>query len=334
MKRLLAGDIGGTKTHLALYQSAGEALELIREKTFASSEHAELEDILHAFLGPRDSPEAAAFGVAGPVFDNQVRATNLPWRIEARALSARLATARVRLLNDLETTALGALALPASALETLQSGTERRTHRAVIAAGTGLGQAMLFWDGERYQPAATEGGHAGFAPRDEREVGLLRFLQARFGYVSWERVVSGPGLANLFDYLVQVERRVPASEVARQLELPGADRGAIVGTAGCQGTCPTSRESVDWFLSLYGSQAGNHALQTLAQGGVYVAGGIVAKLMPRVGESDFRSAFSAKDERFRPLLEEIPIWVVLEPRASLLGAAAAALELLRPDGPR
>src|SRR5262245_8716843 len=200
---VLAGDIGGTKTDLALYSvSAPRRLTLVREASFPSEAFGGLEDVIGSFFRGGDaSIDAAAFGVPGPVLDGVAQITNLPWRVDRDALKRAIGCERVRLMNDLETTAYGALFLEPHELVTGNPGSPQVGNRAVIAAGTGLGQAVLFWDGTRYHPSATEGGHVDFAPADERDVGLLLFLRRQFGRVSWERVVSGPGLHAIFRYL-------------------------------------------------------------------------------------------------------------------------------------
>jgi len=323
---ILAGDIGGTHTRLALYAVANP-LVLLRSTTVASHGYPSLEAALGEFLRPGERVQAAAFGIAGPVIDGEVRATNLPWHVVPARVAAGLAGARVQLFNDLETTALGVLALPADRLHVLQEGTGRAGNVAVIAAGTGLGQAFLHWDGSRHRPAATEGGHADFAPSTGEDVQLLHYARQRFGHVSWERVVSGPGLGLLFRFLVDVSGRSMEPRIAEELAA-GGDENAIVGRAGVDGTCDTCREAVDWFVRLYGAQAGNLALSVMALGGVYVGGSIVGKLLPRIETGAFVTAFAAKG-RYQALLEAIPIRAVLEPNASLYGAAAAAAELLR-----
>jgi len=329
-QRLLAGDIGGTKTDLALFDLVdARSPELVCEATFASRDAAGLEPLVRDFLGESgDGIAAAAFGVAGPVIDGRIQTTNLPWRLEASALAAEIGCplARLRLMNDLESTAFGALALPPDQIHTLWDGHARDGHRVVIAAGTGLGQAILFWDGHRFQPAATEGGHVGFAPRDEREIGLLRFLQRRYGHVSWERVVSGPGLLGIFEYLrLELGARVSA-ELDERMKLE--DPSAVIGRAALEGNCATCEQAVELFVSLYGSQAGNLALTCMALGGVYVGGGIVTQLLPRFSTGTFMEAFRAKG-RFTQLLDEVPVRIILDPKASLAGAAHVAAELAR-----
>jgi len=329
--RVLAGDIGGTKTDLAVYRfDEARIARLEAQETFPSREYRGLEEIVHEFLGRRREPlAAAAFGIAGAVLGGEVTATNLPWKLSEERLSEEIGSERVRLLNDLETTAYGALFLGPDELHTLNEGIPRQTHRAVIAAGTGLGQAVLFWDGSRHRPAATEGGHAAFAPRDEREIRLLRFLLERYPRVSWERVLSGRGLFHVFEFL-----RSEGTPVLPEVEkrLASEDPGAVVGEAGVRGACPTCEAAVDLFVSLYGAQASNLALTTMALGGVYVGGGIVTKLLPKVESGLFMEAFRNAG-RFEPLMRKTPVWVILDPQASLLGAAEIALDLARDTAP-
>jgi glucokinase len=323
---VLAGDIGGTKTDLALYHVEGpRRVRLVREEVFPSREYGGLEDVVRSFLHEHGEGIAgAAFGVAGPVLGGEVALTNLPWKVEAASLEAAIGCRGVRLMNDLETTAYGALFLDRGELETLNEGIPRETHRVVIAAGTGLGQAILFWDGERYRPTATEGGHVDFAPRDEREMGLLRFLLERYGRVSYERVLSGPGLLCIFDYLTRELGAKVEPSVRQRMERE--DPSAVIGESGVSGACATCEEAVEMFVSLYGAQAANLALTTMALGGVYVGGGIVTKLLPKVKAGGFMEAFRNVG-RFEPLLAETPVRVILNPKTSLLGAAEAALDL-------
>ena len=326
---ILAGDIGGTKTIVASYVQDCGPLERVREVTYASRDYPGLEPILEAFLSSgQEVPRAAAFGIAGPVLDGKVDGTNLPWTTveqESVARTLGIAPERTRLLNDLEAAAYGALFLGEDEKLIVQPGLERDGNISVIAAGTGLGQAFLFWDGERHQPSATEGGHAAFAPRDAREDGLLTFLRDRHGHVSYERVVSGPGLKNLFDYLREVEER-PVEKVVLD-RFQREDPAQVIGEAGVHGACPTCEDAVDWFVSLYGYQAQNQALTVLALGGVYVAGGIVVKLLPKVKRGIFLRAFTDHPVA-GALLARMPVRVILNPRTSLSGAAHVARELL------
>jgi glucokinase len=327
-RTVLAGDIGGTKTNLALWEVTGPGRVVpVREASFPSAAYGGLEEVVGELLrGGGEGVAAAAFGIAGPVIDDAVATTNLPWRVEAASLRRLLGTPHVRLMNDLEATAYGALFLPAKSLHTLNPGRERAGNRAVIAAGTGLGQGFLFWDGMRHVPVATEGGHVDFAPRDEVEMALLRFLQKTYARVSYERLLSGPGLLNVFRFLAEGLGRPVAPAVRARLERADADPSAVVGEAGVAGTCPTCVEAVEFFVAVYGAQAGNLALTVMATGGVYVGGGIVTKMLPRMTTGAFMRAFVAKG-RYEDFMAAIPVHIILEPKTALLGAAQAAAEL-------
>lgn len=324
---VLAGDVGGTKTLLAVYaMNQAGTLTLVREGRFASKDYDRLETLVQEFLREHNTRiEASVFGLPGPVLDGEVQATNLPWKVSPASLSQATNCFRLRLMNDLETTAYGSLFLPPDEVLTLNPGKPRRGHRAIIAAGTGLGQAFLFWDGARYWPAATEGGHTDFAPRTEQDAALLAFLQKRYGRVSYERVLSGPGLVNILDFLREEQRRPLTPVVAERLQQE--DPAAVVGESGVKGLCPTCEEAVDLFLNTYGAQAGNLALTIMALGGVYIGGGIITKLRPRLSASQFMQAFFDKG-RHAALMAEIPVYVLLNPKTSQLGAAHAAKELL------
>ncbi|MGH7819073.1 MAG: glucokinase, partial [Candidatus Binatia bacterium] len=236
-----------------------------------------------------------------------------------------LSTDRVRLMNDLETTAYGALFLPADRVHVLHEGKPRRGNAAVIAAGTGLGQAFLYWDGRRHHPMSTEGGHTDFAPRDEMEIGLLRFLRKHYSRVSYERVLSGPGLHNVFRYLIEELGKPVEPDVAERLRT-AEDPSAVIGEAGVAGRCRTCEEAVDLFVGVYGAQAGNLALSGLAVAGVYVGGGIVTKMLPKVVSGRFMDAFISKG-RYVEMMSEVPVRIILDPKTSLLGAAQAACDL-------
>ena len=337
---VLAGDIGGTKTNLALYAiEGGERLSLVRESSFPSTQYVGLEDVIADFFAGEVSPEppprsreagttiaAGAFGIAGPVLDGRVEATNLPWKVDASDIRQAIGGGQVRLMNDLEATAYGALFLPAEEILTLNTGTPRRGNCAVIAAGTGLGQAFLFWDGQDYRPVATEGGHVDFPPRNDKEVALLRFLTKQHnGRVSCERVLSGPGLVSIFNFLCRVLQR-PVAETLRA-RLHTEDAAAVIGEAGVTGSCRTCMEAVDLFVSLYGAQAGNLALTVMSVGGVYIGGGIVTKLLPKMTAGGFMRSFTDKG-RFSQLLRDMPVRIILNPKAAQVGAAHAARALV------
>lgn len=331
---VLAGDVGGTKTDLALYALGGSAadsdtpgLVLLREATFPSKGHGGLEEILQAFLKAGDEkPIAAAFGIPGPVIDDLVVTTNLPWRVESAEVGKAIGTPHVRLMNDLETTALGALFLQPGEFHVLNAGKARRGNRAVIAAGTGLGQGFLHWNGRTHVPSATEGGHTDFSARDERDIELLRFLRQKFGRVSSERVVSGMGIGNLYEFVTGFEKKRASEEVRRKIAA-GEDVGAVVGKAALDGSDPVCVEVIDWFVRCYGAQAGNLALTVMATGGVYIGGGVVVRLLPKIISGGFLQAFRAKG-RYEAFMDEIPVKVILNERCSRIGAAEAARAML------
>jgi glucokinase len=320
---ILAGDIGGTKVQLALYDEGADARKPVRDGRLASRDHATLADGLRAFLGaPEPELSRVVLGVAGPVVDGRCVATNLPWTVEAAALSAEFGEARVELINDLEATAWGIGVLGEDDLLTLQRGADIAGNRALIAAGTGLGEGVLVHRAGTWTPTPSEGGHCDFAPRDHFEDGLLLWLRRRHGHVSYERVLSGPGLADLHRFLRETGRGEEPEAWARRFDA-AEDPAAVVTEAAADG-CPRARLALERFVSIYGAEAANLALKTLALGGVYVAGGIAPRLLPLLREGGFLRGFRDKG-RLGPLLERIPVRVVLDPRAPLWGAARVAL---------
>jgi glucokinase len=323
---ILAGDIGGTNTRLALASpdTAGR-LRLADEKVYPSREHTGLGEIVDLFRRDHPAPlEAASFGIAGPVRDGRSATTNLPWVVETRDLAARLGLASAGLINDLEASAWGLAALAPEDLLVLQAGTPgARGNSAIIAAGTGLGEAGLYWDGRRHHPFATEGGHADFAPRDETQDGLLHWLRERHGTVSWERVVSGPGLVAIYTYLRDVKRMKENHDVAEEMRT--GDAGAAISRAAIARRSDLAVAAVDLFVDAYGAEAGNLALKTMATGGLYLGGGIAPRIAPLLATGRFVQAFTDKG-RMRPLLESMPVRIVLNDRTALLGAARHASE--------
>lgn len=318
---ILAGDVGGTKTLLAVFETG--AMTSVREATLPSHELESLESAVEAFLlgAPRLKVDGGCVGVAGPVVDGRCVATNLPWVVDERRLSAA-AGAPVKLINDLEATAHGVLTLPAERFLALQPGAAKPGgNLALIAAGTGLGQALVVTDGQGYRVVPSEGGHADFAPADELQVDLLRYLRAEFGHVSWERILSGPGLANIYHFL-QARAGHAAPDWLRA-RLQREDPGAVIGEVGLAGRDPVCAETLDLFVSIYGAQAGNLALETLALGGLVVGGGIAPKIKSKLADGRFMAAFRAKG-RMEPLLASIPVRAALDARAGLLGAAHVA----------
>lgn len=319
---ILAGDIGGTHTRLALAAAEGGRLRLVADATLASQEHESLEAALEAFLASHRLPvERACFGVAGPVSHGRCEATNLPWVVDAGQVAARLG-AEVRLINDLEANAYGIAALEPADFAVLNPGApDALGNLAIIAAGTGLGEAGLAWDGAQHHPFATEGGHADFAPRSALEMELLRYLLDRFDHVSYERVVSGPGLLNIYRFLRDTGRGEEPAWLAQALRQQ--DPSAVIAEAAQAGKSALCVEALDLFVAVYGAEAGNLALKVLATGGVYLGGGIAPKILSTLKEPTFLEAFAAKG-RMRPLLEAMPVRVILNDLAALLGAARCA----------
>lgn len=326
---VLAGDIGGTKTAMHLARVASGTREVLHEHRYASADYAEFEPLAlqfaaESFKRTGMKPDCACFGVAGPVAGRHARTTNLPWKLDAAALEAVLGVSRVRLINDFQAAGYGIEALGANDLVTLQAGSEElRATRAVIGAGTGLGEGILVWQGDHYETVASEGGHADFSPANDEEIGLLRFLQRRVGRVCWEHVVSGPGLVNIFEYLVEEAGMRPGA--ALQAALRNEDRAAAIGRFGLDGTDAAAAHALKIFVSCYGAQAGNLALTVKATGGVYVAGGIAAKMLDRLTDGAFMRAFCDKDASMQPLLAAMPVKVVVNPDVGLLGATLAAM---------
>ncbi len=324
---ILAGDVGGTKTALALFELRDGALVLEREATLPSREFPTFEDAVARFLdgGARPAVEAACFGVAGPVVNGRSVTTNLPWQLDEATLAASLPARRVRLLNDLEATGYGVLTLPPTALEPLQRGAARRGSMVLIAAGTGLGEALLIWDGQRHLVVASEGGHVDFAPRTDLETELLRFLRKELGRVSYERVLSGPGLYNVYRFLRDTGGLPEPSWLHDRIAT--GDPSAVVSEVGLAGGHPLCVQALDLFVSVYGAEAGNLALKALAVGGVFVGGGIAPKIRAKLADGTFVTAFCDKG-RFAELMASIPVSLMLEPRTALLGAARVAQGLV------
>ncbi|MGZ9148004.1 MAG: glucokinase [Candidatus Deferrimicrobiaceae bacterium] len=321
--RILAGDVGGTKTNLALYLREGSALRREELRSFPSGRYPALEAILAEFLAGSPGVDAVCIGVAGPVLSGRSRVTNLPWVVDGDSVKKAVGARRAYLINDLQATAFSIPFLSGESLAVLQGGeAEPRGTIAVIAAGTGLGVAFLVWGGAGYLPVASEAGHADFAPRDEREVRLFRYLQGRHqGRASVERAVSGPGLHAIYRFLRESENMAESPEVVARLAAEDPPR--VIAQEGLSGGSDACREALRVFSSLYGAQAGNLALQVMATGGVYLGGGIAPAILPALSEGPFLDSFLAKG-RFREFLARVPVRVIRDDKAALLGAARYA----------
>ncbi|HEY5932612.1 MAG TPA: glucokinase [Nitrospira sp.] len=346
---ILAGDIGGTKTNLALYDWTTERVDPLRLESFPSGDYQSLEDILVEFLTPskesspivslesEEKPQsdelatpptepvkltAACFGVAGPVIDNRCQTTNLPWVIDGRTIAKQFNIPRAQLLNDLEATAYGLLWLRPDELEVLNAGNppNKRQALALVAAGTGLGEGILFWDGKTYRPMPSEGGHTDFAPNNDQEIELLRYLRSQYLHVSYERILSGPGLHAIYEFLRDTKKNEP-TWLAEKIK--AGNPAAEISQAGLQGQAEIAKQALELFASIYGAEAGNLALKALSLDGVYVGGGIAPKLIAKLRDGAFMKAFTNKG-RYKRLMSQIPVKVVMNQQTALLGAASVA----------
>jgi glucokinase len=318
---ILAGDVGGTKTHLALFEEGASARRPVLERRLPSRSAATFRALVDGFLAESGArPRRAVFGIAGPVVENRVETTNLPWTIAGDELGDAIG-ANVRLLNDLEATAHGVLMLEGEQLDVVQRGTPLPGNRALIAAGTGLGEALLVRRDGGWIPTASEGGHTDFAARDPLEDELGQWLRARYGRVSYERVLSGPGLADLHRFLRDTGRGHEPDAVRGRFD-QAADPAVVVTESALDGSCERARIAVELFVTVYGAEAGNLALKALAVSGVYIGGGIAPRMVDVLSAGRFRGAFEAKG-RMSAFLAPIPAYVILATDAALKGAAAA-----------
>jgi glucokinase len=327
---ILAGDVGGTKVHLALYNFEEGRLKSIRDQKFPAHEFGSLDEVVNRFLTPGDSNDikrseilAACFGCPGPVRDGRLKLTNLPWTLDVRDLAQSLQIEHIFLINDLEANGYGIPELAPDKIFTLHEGDlKAEGHRGLIAAGTGLGEALLIWDGKTHRPIPSEGGHCDFAARSTREIALLEYLRSTLkGRVSFERVVSGLGIKNIYAFLRDVEK-LGEPEWLRT-RLAAEDPNAVIGQCAEDGSSSICFETMKTFASAYGAEAGNIALKVLATGGIYLGGGIAPKILKTLQNGAFIQAFLDKG-RLSPLLQAIPVRVILDDSCALLGAAAYA----------
>jgi glucokinase len=327
---ILAGDIGGTKCNLALLDRRDDAFQVRFRQHFPTHEYSRFEDMIDAFLiGARQAAaipaqepiQAAGFGVAGPVMGRRVQMTNVAWALDGDSLERQLGTPHVVLLNDLEATGYSLAWLKPDQLLTLNAGAPAAgAAQALIAAGTGLGEAILHWNGSRYVVAPSEGGHCDFAPRNEKEIELLRHMKKADEPVSFEMILSGRGFGVIHEFLNPSVQHPSFSQ-------PGADQAPEITKRGLDGSCAVCVETLDLWTSIYGAEAGNLALKALARAGVFVAGGIAPKILPKMSDGTFLRAFRNK-EKFDEMLSRVPVQIVLNEEAPLLGSAAEAFRAL------
>jgi glucokinase len=319
---ILAGDVGGTKVHLALYDFIDGKLKHTRDKQYPAKEYVGLEEIVREFI-VAEKVTAACFGVPGPVREGRLRLTNLPWTLDSRVLATNLKIDYVFLINDLQANGYGISELSAEQIHTLSEGDASQAgNRALISAGTGLGEGLLVWNGRSHDPYPSEGGHSDFAPRNEDEIDLLRFLKQKYnGRISTERVVSGQGLTNVYEFLREVRGLEEPAWLAERIA--AGDPNAVITELALAAKSEICEKTVDMFVSAYGAEAGNLALKILSVGGMYVGGGIAPRILEKLKDGTFMKAFTDKG-RLSQLLVNMPVRIILESRTALMGAAAYA----------
>jgi glucokinase len=314
---ILAGDIGGTKTNIALYRADASGITMLREGRYASQEYKSLTEIILAFTG-QEWPDRICMAVAGPVLNGKVTLTNLSWQLDSASMSKALKVP-VAFINDLEATGYGLAGLQNNELAPLHTGSTIATgNMAIIAPGTGLGEAGLFFDGQRYHPFATEGGHSDFAPRSEQDIALYRFLQQQYGHVSWERVISGPGIYTIFRFLTTVQRRTVSAALAE--EMKNGDPSAVISNAAIHQQEPVCMETLDLFCRYFATEAASLVLKLKATAACYLGGGISPKVLPVLQTGKWYEYF-CNAGRMKPMLEQVPVYVILNAKTALLGAA-------------
>ena len=322
---ILAGDIGGTRTRLAAFDTEGSKLQRVTEKTYPSQEHAGLAEIVSDFVKTEGIPvHSACFGVAGPVRNGRSKISNLPWTIDSRELAAQLRLASVGLINDLEAYAYGVDALESKDLVTLSAGLDdAEGNRAVISARTGLGVAGLYWDGFRHHPFACEGGHTDFAPRNELEIELFRYVLKKYGHVSTERILSGPGIKNIYDFLRDTKRAEEPPWLKEQMD-KAHDAPALISQMALENKASICEQTLSIFVSAYGAKTGDCALNFMSTGGIFICGIIAARNLPKMQDPIFMESFLSKG-RMRGLLADMPVKVVLNDDCGIMGAARYTL---------
>jgi glucokinase len=322
---ILAGDIGGTRTRLAAFETEGSKLKCVVEKTYPSQEHNGLAEIVSDFVKTEGIPvHSACFGVAGPVRGGRSKISNLPWTIDSRELAQQLKLESVGLINDLEAYAYGVDALESKDLVTLSPGLEdAEGNRAVVSARTGLGVAGLYWDGFRHHPFACEGGHTDFAPRNDLEVELFRYVLKKHGHASSERILSGPGIKTIYDFLRDTKRAEEPAWLKQEME-KSHDAPALISKMSQENKAPICDQTMSVFVSAYGAKVGDYALNFMSTGGVFVCGIIAARNLPKMKDPIFMESFLSKG-RMRDLLQDMTVKVVLNDDCGIMGAARYTL---------
>lgn len=322
---ILAGEIGATRTRLAAFDKEGSRLKVVVEKTYQSQEHGSLSEIIAAFIQAEGiAVHSACLGVAGPVRRGRSKISNLPWVIDSRDLAKQLKLDSVGMINDLEAYAYGIDGLDSKDFVTLNAGSEdAEGNRAVISARTGLGVAGLYWDGYRHHPFACEGGHSDFAPRNALEMELLAYLQKKYGRISYERLLSGPGIKNIYDFLRDAHKADEPQWLKDQIGA-APDPPAVISQLALEGNAAICDQTLSIFVSIYGAETGNCALNFLSTGGIFIGGSVAAKIVPKMKDPIFMESFLDKG-RMESLLKEIPVTIVLNDDSGIIGAARYTL---------
>ncbi len=327
MKTILAGDIGGTKTRLALFSLEDNHFHLLQERNYWSRTYEGIEPILEDFLAGEGKVDSACLGVAAPITTKEIKLTNLPWTIHIPSLKRKFAIQHLEIINDLLAHAYGISLLKKRDLRTLNPGIRRQGNIGLLSPGTGLGEAILFWDGKQYIPSPSEGGHVEFGPRNPLEIELFRYLSKRFGHVSYERILSGSGLLHLYQFLRHSKKRGPEPHWLRKM-MRQNDPAVVISEMARQKKDKFCEMALELFTSIYGAAAGNLALHIMALGGIYLGGGIAPKIFWKLKEGTFMKAFMEKG-RYSELMAQIPVKVIMNERTALLGAAFRARESLK-----
>lgn len=326
---ILAGDIGGTKTYMGLFSVEGSRVRTLESASFKTRDFASLEDLILHFVKGRDPVRSACFGIPGPVVENTVEATNIPWKLNGYDVARATGIRHVYLVNDLVATGYGLGILSPDETLVLNKGQQSGPGTsALVAAGTGLGECILYWNGFEHVVIPSEAGQSDFAPHDGVQIELLQWLQRRHPVVCLERVLSGPGLVNIYDFLADTGRGKKSPQITEEMRI--GDPAAVIARAAQETQCDLCRQTMEIFLSVYGSEAGNLALRVVALGGIYIGGGIASKLGNLFTNPTFMKSFLEKD-RMEEFMPQIPVRVVLNDRTGLLGAAQYALARERAD---
>jgi len=324
---ILAGDIGGTKTRLGFFQVEKNGFSLLSEKTFPSKQYKNLTDILRFFIGGQKNIVSACFGVAGPVTGKIVKTTNLPWVIDAKSLMQEISVNNMKIINDLVANAYGITVLKQNDFVTLNAGKIQKGNRALISAGTGLGQAILYWDGKQHVPSPSEGGHADFGPTNSLEIEMLQYFMKRFGHISYEDFLSGSGLHHMYLFLRDSKRFGNEPEWLNK-KMKREDPAKVITESASLKRNRLCSKALDVFIAVYGAAAGNLALQVMTFGGIYLGGGIAPKIIGKLKEGIFMDAFRNKG-RLSDIVSRIPVKVIMNEKAALCGAAYYASNSLR-----